>query len=78
MIDRSEHLRFDFRILIFQNRFLTFEPVIDSVCRSPPLFRNQDSLNPKRHAFFCHKAMSHFDQQASWKEASSSKLSSIT
>ena len=33
MIDRSEHLRFDFRILIFQNRFLTFEPVIVSVCR---------------------------------------------
>ena len=33
MIDRDEHLRFDFRILIFQNRFLTFEPVIASVCR---------------------------------------------
>ena len=34
MIDRSKHLRFDFWILIFQNRFLTFESVIDSVCRS--------------------------------------------
>ena len=37
MIDRSEHLRFGFRILIFPKSILNFEPVSHSVCRTSKL-----------------------------------------